>query len=130
NFRMPNINAALGLAQLELLPQLVSAKKILASQYELAFRSLDGVRFLSVPGDCEANYWLNCILLDAIDGRDSVLEALNQAGLQCRPLWRPMHLLPMYSQCPSGPLEQTNALYQVAINIPSSADLSPDWTLG
>ena len=130
NYRLPNINAALGVAQLEVLPQLIRAKRRLAQRYAAAFERLSPmVQFVTEPGDSQSNYWLNCLLLqpELAGERDAVLAALNAAGYQSRPLWQPMHRLPMYAHCPQGPLPMTDSLCQRAINIPSSADLVGDW---
>ncbi len=130
NYRMPNINAALGVAQLEVLPELIAAKRALAERYRDSFRELaDVAQFLSEPSDSHSNYWLNAVLLNAAHEsfRDEFLERLNAAGYQCRPLWIPMHELPIYADAPRGPLERTEELCRRVINIPSSADLSPLW---
>ncbi len=123
NYRMPNINAALGLAQLEKLSELLAAKRELAENYAAAFGAVDGVQFLNEPEDSTSNHWLNCVLLENGAQRDVVLDALNRDKLQCRPLWRPMHELPMYETCPQGPLPSTGVAYQSAIVVPSSSDL-------
>ena len=125
NFRLPNLNAAMGVAQLEILPQLIAAKRKLAARYREAFHGISGLRFLTEPADTSSNYWLNGICLDADDLqlRDRILKALNQANYQSRPLWQPMHFLPMYSGCPRGEMRTTESLYRRIINIPSSPDL-------
>ncbi len=126
NYRMPNINAALGFAQLEILDDLLTAKRRVAERYARAFESIDEVTFLQEPENCRSNYWLNAFILhpDCADQRQPVLQALNDAGYQARPLWKPMHQLPMYKNCPAGELRMTDSLYQRVVNIPSSADLS------
>ncbi len=126
NYRMPSINAALGLAQLEILPMLVAAKRQLADSYRQAFCGVDGIQFIEEPADSRSNYWLNGFLLDASREslRDVILKTLNDAGYQCRPLWKAMHKLPMYQSCPSGPLPCTESACRRTINIPSSADLA------
>ncbi len=130
NYRMPNINAALGCAQLEQLPRLLEAKRLLAGSYEAAFNGVEGVTFLKEPHDSRSNYWLNAIVLNQsyVEERDTILEALNSAGFQSRALWRPMHLLPMYEECPRADLSVTEDLYRRVINIPSSAHLAPGWS--
>ncbi len=126
NYRMPNINAALGLAQLEVLPELIAAKR-----YQANFKAVSNIaEFLREPSDSHSNYWLNALVLTAAyeSSRDELLERLNSAGYQCRPLWRPMHQQPMYASAPRGTLERTEELCDRVINIPSSADLSPTWS--
>lgn len=126
NYRMPNINAALGLAQLEVLPELIAAKRALAQRYQASFQELSNVaEVLCEPSDSHSNYWLNALVLTPKfeSSRDMLLECLNTAGYQCRPLWIPMHLLPIYASAPRGPLERTEELCRRVINIPSSSDL-------
>lgn len=125
NYRLPNINAALGVAQLEILDELLAAKRRLAERYTDCLASLPEVTFLREPSDCRSNYWLNALILqpEQVSQRVPVLQALNDAGYQARPLWKPMHYLPMYAECPAGDLQMTESLYERVINIPSSADL-------
>jgi perosamine synthetase len=125
NYRLPNINAALGCAQLEKLDEFVTRKRALAQRYQTAFASLRGARFFSEPQFARSNYWLNAILLDrAGDGaRDAILEAANAAGFGTRPVWKLMHQLPMYTQCPKMELATAESLAERLINLPSSAFL-------
>lgn len=125
NYRMPNINAALGFGQLERLDELVERKRRLARMYQEAMADFDGVRMFVEPAGARSNYWLSALLLDEPDGtaRDRLLAALNQAGLQSRPVWRPMHQLPMYRDCPHTDLTVTENLAARIVNIPSSPGL-------
>ncbi|MFK7734972.1 MAG: LegC family aminotransferase [Pirellulaceae bacterium] len=130
NYRLPNLNAALGLSQLEIMPELIAAKRELTSQYEAAFSTADEFSLLQCPADSEWNHWLNALILSetmGIEERDLLLAGLNEAKLQSRPLWKPMHLLPMYAKQPRGPLAITESLYARIINIPSSACLAKSW---
>ncbi len=129
NFRMPNINAAVGYAQLKILPQLVAAKRALASTYIQSLSKIPGVAVLSEPADSLSNYWLNTLILDreCAHQRDALLEALNAAGIQSRALWRPMHQLPMYANSPRADLSITEDLTRRVVNLPSSAHLAPGW---
>jgi perosamine synthetase len=122
NYRMPNLNASLGLSQLAILPELVAAKRRLAARYEEAFSDVNGIEFLREPADSVSNYWLNTICLSRANGnqRNAVLEGLNQAGFQTRPVWRPLHTLQMYRDCPRGELAVTEDLAARLINLPSS----------
>jgi len=127
NFRLPNINAALGVAQLEVLPHLLAAKRELAKRYAEACVSIaDVAEFLKEPSDSSSNYWLNCLVLNTRveSARDQILKHLNDAGYQCRPCWCPLHTLSMYSGCPRGQLRITEDVYLRCITVPSSADLS------
>ena len=97
NYRMPNLNAAIGCAQLERLAEMISRKAELARRYAAAFAGLEGASLLSPREGAEVNHWLNALILDEADPglRDAVLEALNAAGFGARPLWTLMHRLPM-----------------------------------
>jgi perosamine synthetase len=125
NYRLPNINAALGCAQLEQLPEMLQRKRVLATRYAAAFESVAGARFLVEPAGTTSNYWLNAIVLDEGSEplRDDLLEALNDAGYGSRPVWTLMHRLPMYSTCPRMSLESATHLEASVINLPSSARL-------
>jgi len=125
NYRMPNVNAAIGCGQMELLPRYVAEKRVVAQRYLDAFATLPGVRAVAEPSGCQSNYWLNVIVLDRSRAylRDAVLAATNDAGLMTRPLWRPMHLLPMFGDCPRMELGVTEDLYARLINLPSSPAL-------
>lgn len=126
NYRLPNLNAALGCAQLERLPSLLARKRQLAARYRDAFESIAGVRFVAEPKDTVSNYWLNAIALDAatLDRRDALLTALNDAGYMSRPVWTLMHRLPMYSRCPRAELPVAERLEASIVNLPSSAKLA------
>lgn len=128
NYRLPNINAALGCAQLEQLSSFLRHKRSLAERYRSAFQDLQGIHFFSEPENCRSNYWLNALLLDeAYAGhRDQLLELTNKRGIQTRPAWTLMHRLPMFSQCPRMDLSVAESLASRLINIPSSAFLGED----
>lgn len=125
NYRMPNINAALGCAQLERLPDFLAAKRILAEKYRLAFANVTGVSFFSEPPGSCSNYWLNTLILDenAVGHRDELLKLTNESGFMTRPVWTLMHKLPMFKDCPRMDLTVANSLEGRLINIPSSAVL-------
>ena len=123
NYRLPNINAALGVAQMEQLPGFLAAKRRLAEAYEQGLSGVRGLRFFREPEFARSNYWLNAVLLDADDEaeRDRVLAATNDAGLMTRPVWTVMHQLPMYRDCPRDDLSTAESIARRLINIPSSA---------
>lgn len=125
NYRLPNLNAALGCAQLEQLPGFLRDKRRLFEQYQSAFARVPGVHLVAEPANCSSNYWLQTLLLDAAhaDQRDAVLAATNDAGLMTRPIWALMNRLPMYANAPRAPLPIAESLEQRVINIPSSAGL-------
>jgi perosamine synthetase len=125
NYRLPNINAALGCAQLEQLDGFIARKRALAQRYARAFAGLSGVQFFVEPPFATSNYWLNVLLLDpeAATLRDAVLSATNDAGLQTRPAWTLMHHLPMYRDCPRDELPVAEDIERRLINLPSSPTL-------
>jgi perosamine synthetase len=128
NYRMPNINAALGVAQLEMLPNFIQAKRRLAHRYGAAFAGMPGVRWVEEPTDTSSNYWLNAILLDDDSGasRDALLQATHAAGLLTRPAWTLMHRLPMYANCPRADLTVSESIEHRLVNLPSSAALGQE----
>lgn len=125
NYRMPNINAALGCAQLEQLPGFLEKKRKLADRYRQAFMDIQGVTLFSEPEFAKSNYWLNVLLLDEqrAGQRDELLALTNDAGIMTRPTWTLMHKLPMFSHGPRMDLTVAESLERRLINIPSSATL-------
>lgn len=128
NYRLANINAALGCAQLEQLPAFLEKKRALAGRYKEAFADVHGVSFFTEPEYAKSNYWLNVLLLDEqhADRRDALLELTNKNGIQTRPAWTLMHRLPMFSNSPRMDLSVAQAIAKRLINIPSSAVLGED----
>ena len=125
NYRMPNINAALGCAQLELLPKFILAQRGLFERYQQAFSHLTGVALVKEPEKCHSNYWLQTVLLDNLhqDQRDQILQETNDAGLMTRPAWILLHKLAPYRDCPRMLLSVAESLEQRLINIPSGVKL-------
>lgn len=124
NYRMPNLNAALGCAQLEQLPGLLAAKRRLHRRYAAAFATVPGVRLVTEPAGCRSNYWLQTLLLDHAGERDEVLELSNDAGFMTRPIWVLNHRLPAFRDSPRMSLPVAEALEQRVVNVPSSAQLA------
>jgi len=122
NFRLPNLNAALGVAQMEKLPDYLARKRELALQYKTFFKDMN-VRFMSEPPNAVSNYWLNTLLFLDKQQRDAFLKYSNAQNIQTRPLWRPMHHLPMYEHCEKISLKNTEFLYERCVNIPSGVRL-------
>lgn len=125
NYRMPNLNAALGCAQLEQLEGFVAAKRELAVRYAAAFADLPGVSlFVERPGT-RANYWLQALILDrdVADQRDTILAHTNDAGQMTRPAWELLKRLPMYVSCPTMETPVAQDLRLRIINVPSSPQL-------
>jgi len=125
NYRLPNLNAALGCAQLEQLPTMLKAKRKLFQRYQSAFASLQGVTLMNEPENCQSNYWLQTLLLDIdqSDQRDDVLVVTNAKKYMTRPAWILMDELPSFKECPSMDLPMAIALSKRLINIPSSSIL-------
>jgi len=125
NYRMPNLNAALGCAQLEQLPAMLAAKKKLFQCYQAAFAPVAGVKLVVEPEQCQSSYWLQTLLLDSEQAgkRDAILQATIEAGFMTRPAWVPMHELTPFKNCPRMDLSSTESMSQRLINIPSSSEL-------
>jgi perosamine synthetase len=125
NYRLPNLNAALGVAQLEQLPGLLAAKRRLAAAYQQAFYGLPGAQVFVEPPDCRSNQWLNLLLLPDRSHRDALLNAAHADGMSLRPFWTPLHRLPMYAQMPRADLSLAEDLFERGVCLPSSARLAP-----
>jgi perosamine synthetase len=125
NYRMPNLNAALGCAQLERLPSKLAAKRELFEKYKTSFAGVKGVQLFAQPENCQSNYWLQTILLDEdqSEKRDVVLEATNAAGIMTRPTWVLLNELVPFSGLPCSDLTTAQSLSRRVINIPSSPGL-------
>ena len=133
NDRMPNINAALGVAQLEDLDRRLDAKRLLSHRYVEAFSDLDGVELVLEPPGCRSNHWLLALRFTSEDIRVAqsmrlqLLEAAHAVGLLLRPIWTPLHHLPMYESCPAGPLPVAAGQAPRLVNVPSSPQLLDRW---
>lgn len=123
NYRMPNINAALGCAQLEILPHLLESKRLISEEYAKFFKNTQ-FDFVQEPINSCSNYWLNALVLDNKSERDLFLKNMNDAGVMSRPIWKLMSELPMFSECQSGDLSNSKWLEERVVNIPSSARMS------
>ena len=120
NYRLPNINAALGCAQMEILPDILKNKRQTAKRYQDFFNKLKNIEFISEPSDSISNYWLNAILLYDEEERDQFLDYAYSQKVMCRPAWTLMNKLPMFSKCISSTLFESNMVEKQLINIPSS----------
>jgi len=119
NYRMPNLNAALGCAQLEQLNGFIAAKRALAARY-IAFLPSIGLSPIVEPSDCRSNYWLNGVICEDGAQREALIGATNGAGVMTRPIWRLMHTLPAYAQARRGSLIESEWLEARVVNLPSS----------
>jgi dTDP-4-amino-4,6-dideoxygalactose transaminase len=118
NLRLPNLNAALGCAQLERLWDFVAYKRRLANAYQELFMDTHWI-WMSEQQDAQANYWLCAVLLQDRDERDSFLKASNDMGVMTRPAWDPLHTLPMYQNCLRSDLTVTVEMGNRLVNLPS-----------
>lgn len=121
NYRMPNLNAALGCAQLEQLDGFIVSKRELTRKYELLFEQYEGISLYTEQPDCKSNYWLQTLIIDEQKyDLENALETLNENDVMARPVWTPLHNLKPYQHCPKSGLEITEFLAERIINIPSS----------
>lgn len=125
NYRMPNLNAALGCAQLEQLPGLVANKRQLFTRYRAALANVAGVSLVEEPKGSRSNYWLQTLRLEPkfAPQRDDLLMATNAAGYMTRPVWSLMHRLKQFADCPRMPLDGAEILEAALINLPSSSNI-------
>lgn len=126
NFRMPNLNAALAVAQFSRLDVLLADKRALHARYSRAFDGLDAATLLREPDHTRSNYWLQAVILENARALAPTLELLNDSGFGARPVWRPLHTLPPYRAAFQQPLPVTTDLAERIINLPSSAHLGRD----
>ncbi len=124
NYRMPNLNAAMGCAQLEQLDKFLTSKRKLAKYYEDFFKNTS-MKFVSEPQDCDSNYWLNAIICESKKQRDHILKTTNKLGVMTRPIWSLMHTSKMYRNCLSSDLSNSDWLAHRIVNLPSSVTKEP-----
>lgn len=120
NYRMPNINAALGCAQLEHLDEYIADKRATAAAYAEYFKNVDGLDFFVEPENSFSNYWLNVVILPDHDKQLEFLQETNDNGVMTRPIWELMNRLPMFEHCLHDSLENTIWFADRVVNIPSS----------
>jgi len=119
NYRMPNLNAALGCAQLAQLPIFLKSKRLLANRYIEFFADSD-IRPVVEPEHCQSNYWLNAVICPDRSTRDALLKATNEAGVMTRPIWTLMSSLQPYRGALTGSLDNSKWLEDRIVNLPSS----------
>ena len=124
NYRMPNINAALGCAQLEHLEEFVLNKRETAEKYHAFFATIDDMDYFLEPENCRSNYWLNTILLKDRQAQQDFLQYTNAHGIMTRPAWQLMNRLEMFKGCETDGLKHTQWLEERIVNIPSSVRLN------
>jgi len=125
NYRMPALNAALGLAQIEKLPENIEKKRELALYYKELLSDIEEIEFFTEPEYAKSNYWLNAIVLKENNKelRDEILKETNENGIMTRPIWKLMSNLELFKECPKMDLSVSESLENRIINIPSSANL-------
>ena len=120
NYRMPNINAALGCAQLENIDKYVASKRKVATEYIEYFKNVADIDFFSEPENSFSNYWLSAIVLKDKKSQLEFLQQTNDSGVMTRPIWELMNRLPMFANCENDGLENTIWFADRVVNIPSS----------
>ena len=133
NDRLPNLNAALGVAQLENIERRLEAKSKLFQKYKKAFARIEGIELVAEPTGCQSNHWLISLRFTAEDQsiaeaqRLKLLDAAHAEGVLVRPVWTPLNKLPMYLHSPTGTLTEAEDQAPRLINLPSSPQLLKDW---
>ena len=123
NYRMPNLNAALLVAQLEQLDKFCENKKELALKYDRFFKNIEGIDFINQPKNSSSNYWLQAVILKDVKTRDEFLKFTNKNGVMTRPVWKLMNKLEMFKDCQSSDLTNSKICEERIVNIPSSVIL-------
>jgi len=123
NYRLPNLNAALGVAQMESLPTYLESKRNLAKQYQ-EWGDNYGLKFVQEPDNTQSNYWLNVAVTRDKEQRDAMLETTNKYNVMTRPTWIPMHKLAINQDCLKGSMVNTEWLHERIVNVPSTVILN------
>jgi aminotransferase in exopolysaccharide biosynthesis len=123
NYRLPNLNAALGVAQIELLPMFIENKRAIARLYQ-DWGEINDFNFFKEPANNKSNYWLNVVITKDIEERDLFLKYTNNNNIMTRPAWTPMHMLNIFKNCQYESLNNTEWLFERIVNVPSSSNLA------
>jgi perosamine synthetase len=124
NYRMPNINAALGCAQMENLENILMNKRETAQKYKSFFAGMPQMDFFDEPKNCKSNFWLNTVILPNHIKQQEFLEFTNDCGVMTRPIWQMMNKLTMFSDCQTDALETSQWFADRVVNIPSSVKVT------
>jgi perosamine synthetase len=127
NFRLTNIQAALGVAQLEQLPEILQRKKEIYHFYQKELKGIDGLTMSKTPDYSDNNHWMNLLQIDTdiyTDDRESLMEKLEENGIQTRPVWAFNHEQKPYKECQSYKIENANKLVKNSLCLPSSSNLT------
>ena len=119
NYRMPNLNAALGCGQMEMLEIFLKQKRLLAQRYESLFTGSE-FNFVKEPTYASSNYWLNAVICENLDSREALLAQMNEAKVMARPIWKLMHRLPMFAHAMRDDLKNSEYIEARLVNLPSS----------
>lgn len=122
NYRMTNVNAAIGCAQLERLDEFIRVKRNMANAYEAVIKDFLSIDFMVEPENSKSNYWFNTLKLKNKGERDLFLKFMNDQAIQCRPVWKLMPDMPMFKDCQHDDIKNARALYERLVNVPSSAN--------
>ena len=123
NYRMPNLNAALLVAQLEQLDGFLQNKRELMEKYAVFFGAYDNIKFVKEPKNATSNYWLQAVILEDLEERNAFLEYTNKNGVMTRPIWKLMSEIEMFKDAQCSSLENAKYLEQRVVNIPSGVTL-------
>jgi len=121
NYRMPNLNAALLVAQMEKLEQFLASKRKLTKEYANFFAQFDDIEFIREPKEAHSNYWLQAVMLQNNEEREAFLQYLNKHNVMTRPIWKLMSELEMFADCQKTDLSNAECLQERVVNLPSSA---------
>lgn len=125
NYRMTNLQAAVGCAQMERLDQLVAAKRRIRDTYDLAFGGITGIGLFPRPVWAESAAWFSGVVLSPpAPDAPALRQVLREAGIEARPFWRPMHLQPPFAECPATAMDVCGELWERVLTLPCSAGLS------
>lgn len=127
NYRLTNLQAAVGVAQLEQLQAFIVKKRAIADAYKSALGTIDGLTLMPAPPGCETTYWLYTVLLGegtTLEQRKEVIARLRGAGIEARPFWHPVHALAPYRHCQAYQIEHADRLYERGVSLPSSVGLT------
>ena len=128
NYRLTNIQAAMGVAQLEQIEGFIEKKRAIAHRYHGAFQGMEDITLMPAQPDSDPTYWLYTLLLPpetTLEERKAVVASLNAEGIGARPLWHPIHGLPPYLGCQAFQVEHASSIYERAVSLPSSVGLEP-----
>ena len=120
NYRMPNLNAALLVAQMEKLEQFLASKRKLTEEYANFFAQFDDIEFIQEPKEAHSNYWLQAVMLRNKERREVFLQYLNKHNVMTRPIWKLMSELEMFQDCQKTDLSNAEYLQERVVNLPSS----------